>query len=629
VTQGDNATATATEPRVAQLEAKLAEVTTELGQAREQIARLRSAYTRALEQLALMRRRIFVAKAERAETAGMQLAFDKLLAEVKELEGKLATDGQNTPQNTPDTQAQAAQGEGTGNDPAAKPDSTRPKPHARRNLSKSPLPLVRIEVVDPELEGVAERIGFEDSWRLGYERGGPRRIQVARVIYKVVEPAPTGSATVAQATRNAADSNGQANRVDDVDTTVADGSEPTAVAPELPTPTVQFVTAPLPKELFRRSLLAPGLVSHLLIAKFMMGVPFYRLEQKYALEGFSLDRSTMCRYSEDAGATLGAIVEAARKEAFEQAFCLSTDATGAAIQPGPIQNGKRRPCRKGHFFVILADVDHVFFEYTEKHTSAVVSEMFKGFSGYIQADAHAVYDALFRGIPRVDHNGQVQPDPDAPTEVGCWSHLRRKAWEAAVCKYQIGVDALRRIDAIFAADRPLWAHPPSKRKALRDVVVRPLVDEFFAWVKAQHALVLERGLVATALGYAIRQEQPLRRFLDDGRLRLENNSAERALRSSIATGRKAWLFFGSDDHAHAAANLFSLIASCKLHRLDPEAYLTDIFRVMPYWPRDRYLELAPKYWAATRARLDPKELELPLGHITVPPPAPKQQGATN
>ena len=84
------------------------------------------------------------------------------------------------------------------------------------------------------------------------------------------------------------------------------------------------------------------------------------------------------------------------------------------------------------------------------------------------------------------------------------------------------------------------------------------------------------------------------------------------------------MFFGSDDHAQAAANLFSLIASCKLHRLDPEAYLTDVIRVMPYWPRDRYLELAPKYWAATRARLDPKELELPLGHITVPSPAAKQ-----
>ncbi len=655
MTHGDNATTTATDQHVAQLEAKLAEVNTELGQARDQIARLRSAYTRALEQLSLMRRRIFSAKAERVEAAGLQLSFEKLLAEVRELESKLVAVGDEPA----DIQNETTQDDSAQNDSAQKPGSIKDKtraPRARRDLSKSLLPQIRVEVPDPELEGVAERIGFEESYRLGYERGGPRRILVARVVYKVVEQTGSASATgETSATTHdqvVTEANGAAevDEADMVDAAIADRvatdaqpadaattttamsstteSEPAPTVTEsAPAPTVRFVTAPLPKELFRRSLLAPSLVSHLLIAKFMMGVPFYRLEEKFELEGFALDRSTMCRYSEDAGATLGAIVEAARKEAFEFAFCLSTDATGVSVQPGPLQDGKRRPCRKGHFFVILADLDHVFFEYTDKHTSAVVSEMFRGFSRYIQADAHAVYDALFRGTHVVDPSGQVHPDPDAPTEVGCWCHLRRKAWEAAVCKHQIGVDALQRIDAIFAADRRLWSHPPGKRKALRDVIVRPLVDEFFCWARAQRALVLERGLVATALGYAVRQEQPLRRFLDDGRLRLENNSAERNLRP-ITTGRKAWLFFGSDDHAHSAANLFSLIASCKLHRLDPEAYLTDIFRVMPYWPRDRYLELTPKYWARTRARLSTKELELPLGHITVPPPlAPEQQGA--
>ncbi|MFT3764788.1 MAG: transposase domain-containing protein [Minicystis sp.] len=84
---------------------------------------------------------------------------------------------------------------------------------------------------------------------------------------------------------------------------------------------------------------------------------------------------------------------------------------------------------------------------------------------------------------------------------------------------------------------------------------------------------------------------------------------------------------GSDDHAQATANLFSLIASCKLHGLDPEAYLRDLFRVLPHWPRDRYLELAPRYWSETRARLDARELELPLGRLTVPEPATKKAAA--
>ena len=127
----------------------------------------------------------------------------------------------------------------------------------------------------------------------------------------------------------------------------------------------------------------------------------------------------------------------------------------------------------------------------------------------------------------------------------------------------------------------------------------------------------QRGLLRTALGYAHRQRGPLTRFYDDGRLRLDNNASERELRR-IAVGRKNWLFVGSDDHAQAAGNLLTLIASARLHSLDPEAYLRDLFRVLPYWPRERFLELCPRDWIATRARLDPAELERELGPLTVP-----------
>jgi hypothetical protein len=109
---------------------------------------------------------------------------------------------------------------------------------------------------------------------------------------------------------------------------------------------------------------------------------------------------------------------------------------------------------------------------------------------------------------------------------------------------------------------------------------------------------------------------------------MDNNPAENALRT-VAVGRKAFLFYGSDDHATAAGNILSLAASCKLHDLDPEAYFTEIIRALPYWPRGRHLELAPKYWRATRARLDPKEIERELGTLTVPPPASKEEPSPN
>jgi hypothetical protein len=94
---------------------------------------------------------------------------------------------------------------------------------------------------------------------------------------------------------------------------------------------------------------------------------------------------------------------------------------------------------------------------------------------------------------------------------------------------------------------------------------------------------------------------------------------------TVASGRRAWLLCGSDEHASAAANLLSLIASCELHQLDPELYLAEVIHVLPYWPRDRYLELAPKYWAATRARIPAHQLAVEIGEITVPPPLPPQE----
>ena len=180
--------------------------------------------------------------------------------------------------------------------------------------------------------------------------------------------------------------------------------------------------------------------------------------------------------------------------------------------------------------------------------------------------------------------------------------------------------ALARAQKLFEIEASFAKLPPSKRQQKRQAILKPLLAAFFGWVRAQQeAHGGERSLLSTAMGYTLRNEAALLRFLEDGRLKMTNNHSERALRG-IAVGRKNWLFFGSSDHASAAANLFSLIASCKLHGLDPETYLREIIHVMPQWPRDRYLELCPRDWSATRARIDPAQLEQEIGFITIPPP---------
>jgi transposase len=552
--------------RVAHLEAALAQVTAERD-------KLRRAYEQLKEQVELLRRRIYVAKAERIDTTQLEMEFAQTQAKLVAIATQLADDAAPPAADSAST-------------PAAPPPpaKTRAKPTGRRNLADEDMPEERVEILNPALEGKFERIGFEESFKVKHRRGGQVRVVVARAKYK---------------------------------------TEPTAnPGRREEKPMFTIVTAAMPKELFPRGLLAPSMIAHLMVQKYRWGLPFHRQARMMLAEGFGVDDGTMCRYAEDLGATLGCIVDAMAKEARETAFCLSTDATGVCIQPEPAR--QRQACRKGHFFVVLADKDHVFFEYQAKHTSAAVCAMFRGFSGYIQADAHAVYDAVFRGEARASDGDKP------PLEVGCWSHCRRKAWEAAVvAKDPAAREALLRMRKLFDLDAEWAKLAPAQRHARRQLVSRPLVDDFFAWVKVQYARVKDiRGLVATAFGYAVRQEVPLRRFLDDGRLPMTNNHSERALRG-ICSGRKAWLFFGDDDHASAAANHFSLIASCELHRLDPETYLAEIVHVLPFWPRDRYLELAPKYWAATRARIPAAELAVEIGDITVPPPLPpKEQPAT-
>ncbi len=179
-----------------------------------------------------------------------------------------------------------------------------------------------------------------------------------------------------------------------------------------------------------------------------------------------------------------------------------------------------------------------------------------------------------------------------------------------------------RIRAIYAADEAVSRRTEAERgQALREQHVRPLVTSFFDWARDARQNAQGRNLATKALGYAANQEAELLRVLDDVNLPLDNTRSERELRK-IVVGRKAWMFYGSDTHAEAAAAIFSVIASCRLHWLDPFTYLEEILRVLPYWPRDRYLELAPKYWSRTRARLRPDELAAPLSAFEIPPAAP-------
>lgn len=554
-----NAEVAARDVLLAQREAQLAERTAKLESLQAAHVRLWEQYAQLKLELDLVKRRLFVASAERVDTASLQLEFDELTAKLNVLSGLL-------PETSDD------------DDDDEKPSRTKPKskPKGRRDLSDASIPEVNVDFEDPLFEqlvaeGKAESIGTETSYKLAYQRGGYRKLVIERVKYK------------------ATNSRGG----------------------------VEFETAPLPPEMIPRCIAAPSALAHIAHEKFANGMPLYRQEERYELDGVPISRGQMSRWLEQIGGTFGAtLIAAMRADMLANAFCIMTDATGFWIQPGPREGGPRRPCRKGHYFVQIGDRDHILFEYTAKHTTESVRALFQGFEGYVQADAASVYDALFRP------NDDEADDGCTRVEVACWSHSRRKYWEAALAKERVACEALVRIGKIFEVDADIQKGrpPPSKIKTLRQKHLAPLVDEFLAFAAAAYERVKDkRSSLRSALGYTVRQQEALRAFLNDGRLRLDNNLSESALRKVVRI-RDAALFAGSDDHAESAGHLLSLIASARLHGLDSELYLREMILVVPQWPRERYLELTPKYWAATRERLDPNELDAHIGFVTVPEP---------
>lgn len=643
--------------RLVELEATVAAQQAALEAEREQRAaveaerdQLRDAYEALKIQVELAHRRLAIAKAERVDTQQLELEFAATLAKLDELADLEKLREQLKSEN-----------EESGGQGGSKPSGTK-KQGGRCGLRKI-VGEERIDVSNPVYEGKVERLSIEESSQVMWRRGGLVRVIFERVKYKTTSPADESASaapasvlvpdlalasasvsTPADRTSSSTDSAGSAEAspatsasTDDDDaprytmSVTASGIPRTSITPPRSvalaeavdsngeTPTI--VTAPMPPQILPGSYALPSLLAHIASDKFCDGLPLYRQEDRFARLGFTIHRSTMARWLEELGGIVGAtIVEAMRKEALATAFCIATDATGVLVQPIPRKDKKRQPCRRAHFFVQIADADHIFFEFTLVENSEVVGELFRGFSGFIQADAKSVYNVLYRPPDQRDDVDDDATDLAVCREVGCWSHARRGSWEAAVATQDVVArEVLARIALLFKLERVWNERAPDERKALRDHHLRPLVVSFFEFVENEYERVKhQRGLLRSALGYCVRQKEPLMRFLDDGRLEMTNNRSELQLRR-VATGRKAWLFVGSEDHGQAAGNLLTLIASARLHKLDPEAYLRDIFRVLPYWPRDRYLELAPRYWQRTRARLDPAALDCEIGWLKIPP----------
>lgn len=335
-----------------------------------------------------------------------------------------------------------------------------------------------------------------------------------------------------------------------------------------------------------RGLAGPGLMAHIAIAKYAEHMPLYRLEQRFAREGVPFARSTMSDWLGQSADALAPIT-VAMGTACLAAHRIHTDDTGIPILA---KGGTHR----GHVWVYVADDDHVVFRYTRRRKSDGPREFLRGYTGYVQADAANLYDRLF---------GDGSEEAGFATEVGCWAHARRRFFEAQITDPDRARVGLGFVAKLYQADRLAMKQPPSRRTAERQRACAPLLAAFKVWLDAAALEVLPKAPIADAIGYARNQWDALNRFLEDARLKLDNNTAERALRS-VAVGRKNWLFAATDGGAERACVFYSLIASCKLHGLNPWEYLRDVLPLVGGYPARNVLDLSPKAWKQKLQNLD-------------------------
>jgi transposase len=233
-----------------------------------------------------------------------------------------------------------------------------------------------------------------------------------------------------------------------------------------------------------------------------------------------------------------------------------------------------------------ADPPAAAYFYSPDRGGAHPEEHLASYLGLMQADAYAGFNRLY----------EAGRKPGPIVEAACWAHARRKFFDLArLNKAPIAIEAVARIDALFAIEREINGLPPGERHGVRQERSRPRVEALGAWLRAQYARLSPNNQVAKAIAYSLNCWESLVRFLDDGRLCMTNNAAERAMRC-IAVGRHNWTFAGSDAGGRHAAAIYTLIETAKLNDVDPRAWLADMLARLQDHPAKRIVELLPWNW---------------------------------
>src|SRR4051812_14101845 len=353
------------------------------------------------------------------------------------------------------------------------------------------------------------------------------------------------------------------------------------------------VQAAAPARLIEGGMPTEAAVAQVLVARYADHLPLYRQAQGLARQGIEIGRAVLAGWLGAAACEVRPVVTRLREILLGSVRLFADETTMPVLDPG------RGKTKKGFAWAIARDdrpwggtePPAVVFHYAPGRGAEHARDLLAGYTGILQCDGYAGYKGL----------AAPQDGGEGATLVYCWSHVRRGFFDIAKTKTApIAEEALRRIAALYAIEDTIRGKPPDLRRATRQARSQPLVADLFAWLEQQLTRLPGGSPTAEAIRYALNHRDGLERFLEDGRVEMDSNVVERAIRPLVLS-RKNALFASGDDGGRRWADIASLVETCKLNGVNPQVYLTDLLtRLVNGWPQSRIDELMPWHWAPTK-----------------------------